>query len=265
MTPTLRCLALAVLTVVGNTAVAHDIKVFSSRHVLPDGGGKATVYLSWGHRVPVDELVDAAPIERYDLIAPGGVVTALKKDGVSLQANAVELKDAGVYTAIVARKSSVYTYVLGEEDDRQLKRGPKTEHAGAKIESATRYQQAGKALIVVGKAGDAAPKPVGLPVEITPLDGPVKWTVNSDIRFQIVLDGKPVATAEVLARDIGFKPEDAWCYATESNKKGEFTVRPSQAGTWVIKVNVKKLTQGKTREQYDFESYTATLTLEVRP
>jgi len=47
--------------------------------------------------------------------------------------------------------------------------------------------------------------------------------------------------------------------------KGEFTVRPSRAGTWVVKASVKKLTQGATREQYDFESYNATLTLEVRP
>ena len=264
MTPTLRYLALAILVVAGGTAAAHEIKVFSSRHAAPEAG-KATIFLSWGHRVPVDQLVDAAPIERYDLIAPGGSITALKKDGLSLQANEVELKDDGLHTAVVIRKSSVYTYVLGEDDERQLNRGPKTEHTKAKIEYATRYQQAGKALIMVGKAGDAAPKPVGLPVEINPLDGPAKWTVNSDIRFQIVLDGKPVPTAEVQARDTGFKPDDAWSYATESNRKGEFIVRPSKAGTWVVKVNVKKLTQGKTREEYDFESYTATLTLEVRP
>lgn len=259
-----RLAALALLATAASAA-AHDIKVFSSRHVLPDGGGKATVYLSWGHRVPVDELVDAAPVERYDLISPDGKATTLKKEGVSLQANAVEFKDAGVYTAVVTRKASVYTYVLGDDGDRQLKRGPKTEHAGAKIDSATRYQQAGKALIVVGKPGDAAPKPLGLPVEITPLDGPAKWTANADIRFQILLDGKPVPTAEVVARDIGFKPEDAWNYATESNRKGEFTVRPERAGTWVVKVSVKKLTHGDTRAQYDFDSYTATLTLEVRP
>lgn len=264
MTLTLRCLTLTFLTIGGGTAAAHEMKVFSSRHALPEAG-KATIFLSWGHRVPVDELVDAAPIERYDLIAPGGGVTALKKDGASLQANAVELKDDGVYTAAVTRKSSVYTYVLGDDDERQLKRGPKTEHTKANIESATRYQQAGKALIVVGKAGNAVPKPVGLSVEINPLDGPAKWTTNSDIRFQIVLDGKPVPTAEVQARNTGFKPDDAWSYATESNRKGEFTIRPSMAGTWVVKVNVKKLTQGKTREDYDFESYTATLTLDVRP
>jgi uncharacterized GH25 family protein len=258
-------IGLALTVAVATTAAAHEIKVFASRQALPEGGGKATVYLSWGHRVPVDELVDAAPIERYDLIGPDGKATALKKEGVSLQTNAVEFKDAGVHTAVVTRKPSVYTYVLGDDGERQLKRGPKTEHAGGKIESGTRYQQAGKALIVVGKPGDAAPKPIGLPVEINPLDGPAKWAANADVRFQIVLYGKPVPTAEVQARYVGFKPDEAWCYATESDRKGEFAVRPERAGTWVVKVNVKRLTQGKTREEYDFESYTATLTLEVRP
>lgn len=247
------------------SACAHEMKVFASRQAIPEAGGKATIYLAWGHRVPVDDLTDAAAIERYDLIAPGGTATPLKKDGVSLQANAVELKDEGIHTAVACRKASIYTYVLDGEGDRQLKRGPKTDHAGAKIESATRYQQCAKALIVVGKPGTAAPKAVGLPVEIVPLDGPAKWVANADIRFQILQDGKPVPTAEVQARNIGFKPDDAWCYATESNRKGEFTVRPGQAGTWVVKVTVKRLTQGTTRQQYDFESFTATLTLEVQP
>lgn len=260
-----RSLLVVASVAVAAPGLAHEIKVFSSRHALPDGGGKATVFLSWGHRVPVDELVDAAPIERYDLIAPSGTVTGLKKDGVSLQSNAVEVKDAGVHTVVVTRKPSVYTYVLGDGDERQLKRGPKTEHAGAKVESGTKYLQAGKALIVVGKPGDAAPKPLGLPVEITPLDGPSKWVANADMRFRILLDGKPVPTAEVHARSVGFKPDDAWNYATESNRQGEFVVRPDKAGTWVVKVTVKKLTQGKTRDEYDFEASTATLTLEVFP
>jgi uncharacterized GH25 family protein len=258
-------MSLGLMIAVTTSAVAHEIKVFASRQALPDGGGKTTVYLSWGHRVPVDELVDAAPIERYDLIAPDGTTVALKKEGTSLQSNAVEVKTSGVHSAVVTRKGSVYTYVLDDEGGRQLKRGPKTEHAGAKVEYATRYQQAGKTLIVVGKPGDMPPKPLGLLVEINPLGGPATWIASSDMRFQILLDGKPVPTADVQARYIGFKPDDAWCYATESDRKGEFSIRPSQAGTWVIKVNVKKLTQGKIREEYDYDSYTATLSLEVRP
>ncbi len=247
------------------TASAHEIKVLVSRPVLPDGGGKTTVYLSWGHRQPVDELVDAAPLERYDVIAPGGKVTALKKEGVSLQANAVEVTGAGVHTAVVVRKPSVFTYVIDEDGERQFKRGAKSEHSGAKIDSAVRSVQTGAALIVVGKPGDAAPKAVGLPVEIVPLDGPNKWVANADVRFQLLIDGKPVSGADVSARPVGFKPDDAWSYATHSGSKGEFAIRPNTAGTWVVKAAVKQLTNGKTRDEYDYESFVTTLSLEVLP
>jgi uncharacterized GH25 family protein len=232
---------------------------------LPESGGKSTIYLSWGHRLPVDDLVDAIPLERYEVLAPDGTATALKKEGISLQENSLELKVPGVHTAIITRKPSVFTYVIGDDGDRQLKRGPKTEHPADKVASGTKYLQAGKALIVVGKPMDAAPKPLGLPLEITPLDGPAKWLAGKDVRFQIALDGKPVPVAEVQARPIGFEPDHAWNYSTESNRKGEFTVRPDRAGIWVVKVAFKKLTKGKTRDEYDFEAYTATLTLEVQP
>jgi uncharacterized GH25 family protein len=256
--------ALVVLILFQAPLSAHEIKVFSSRMLLPEPG-KATIYLSWGHRLPVDELVDASPIERYEVLSPSGTSTALKNEGISLQANAINLKELGLHTAVIVRKPSIYTYVVNEDGERQLKRGAKTEHAGAKIESTSRYQQCGKSLIVVGKPGEEVAKQLGLPVEIVPLDAPTKWTTKSDLRFQILLRGKPVPTAAVEARDIGFKPDEAWSYATESNRKGEFVIRANRPGIWVVKVNVKSLIQGKLRDEFDFDALTATLSLEVRP
>lgn len=120
-------------------------------------------------------------------------------------------------------------------------------------------------MIVVGEPGTAAPKAIGLPVEIVPLAGPARWKAGQDMPFQVLLHGKPLPTAEVHARFVGFKPDDAWSYATESNRRGEFSIRPGQAGTWLVRVTAKQLTQGSVREQYDFEGYTATLSLEVLP
>ncbi len=248
-----------------SSSSAHELKVFASRQVIPESGGKSTIYLGWGHRVPVDELIDEAVIERYDLIAPGGSATPLKKSGVSIQANVVEFKDAGVHTVVACRKPSIWTYVLEDDGNRRLKRGSKIDHAGAKIESGTHYEEFAKTLILVGKPGGDAPKPAGLPVEIVPLDGPAKWTANKDIRFQILQDGKPVPIVDVLARKVGFKPDDAWNYATESNRNGEFTIRPDRPGTWIVGVEFRKLTKGATREQFDFESFATTLTFEVGP
>lgn len=248
-------------------SAAHEIKVFASQQAAPEPGTKATVFLSWGHRVPVDDLIDAATLDRYDLIAPDGTAAPLKAADTGLQANAVEFKHAGLYRAVVSRKSSVFTYVYDTDGNRVLKRGPKTAVTEGKIDTATRSVMAGTALIVVGKPGDDAPKPVGLPVEVTPLDGPAKWGANADLRFQVLVGGKPVVNPYpvVEARYVGFKPDNAWCYATTANKDGVATVRPDRAGTWVVKVNVKRPAPEASRSEFDTESFTATLTLEVRP
>jgi uncharacterized GH25 family protein len=248
-------------------AAAHEIKVFASQQAIPEPGVKSTVFLSWGHRVPVDDLIDSTALDRYDLVAPDGTATALKSADTGLQANAVELKQAGLYRAVVTRKPSVYTYVLDGDGKRQLRRGPKTAVTEGMIDTATRSVMAGTALIVVGKPGDETPKPVGLPVELTPLTGPSKWAANADLKFQILVGGKPVESLYpvVEARYVGFKPDNAWCYATTADRDGVATIRPDRAGTWVLKVNVKRPAPEASRSEFDTESFTATLTLEVRP
>jgi uncharacterized GH25 family protein len=253
----LLCLALPTL--------AHELKVFASQYHLSEDTSKATVYLSWGHRVPVDELTDAATVERYDWLRPEGKATALKVEGKTLQANVVQGKEAGVYQVVVTRKPSVFTYVLDEEGNRQMKRGPRSSHEGAKIDSAVRSLQSAKTLLCVGKPSDKAPPPAGLPLEIVPVQGPTGWKARGEVRFRVLLAGKPLASAPVLARSLTFKPENAWNYATTSDRKGEFTVVPDAAGTWLIKVNTKQAADPKLRGEYDQESLTTTLSLEVQP
>jgi uncharacterized GH25 family protein len=49
------------------------------------------------------------------------------------------------------------------------------------------------------------------------------------------------------------------------NKKGEFTLRPDKAGTWILKVNVKRKATEADQKEFDVESFTGTLTFEVGP
>lgn len=244
---------------------AHEIKVLASRLEFEKAGGKATIYLSWGHRLPVDDLVDGATIERYELLGPGGSATPLKMSDLSLQENSVELKDPGVYQAIIVRKAGIFTTVVAADGTRQLKRGPKTAVKEGHIDHALRSQQCAKALIVVGPPLATRLKPLGHPIEFIPLDEPARWRSQQDLRFQVLLDGKPVAAEAVVARYLGFKPDNAWSYSTTTDREGVATIRPSQPGTWVLKVNTKRPATGAAQKQYDYDSYTATLTLEIRP
>lgn len=244
---------------------AHEMKIFSSRHAIPDSSGKATIYIAWGHRLPVDDLTDTAALESYDWRAPDGKLMPLKREGMSLQENVVSFNSEGLHTITATRAPSVYSYVLNDSGERQLKRGSKADQSGASVESGTRYVQSAKAFVVVGTPGQEPPSATGLSIEIVPLEGPAMWKPNRDIKFQVLLDGKPIPIADIDAKYVGFKPDDAWCYSTESDKSGKFEIRPQQSGTWAVRATVKKLTQGAVREQYDFEAFTATMTFEVQP
>lgn len=255
--------ALGSVGVVGS-AGAHELKVFASRY-LAERGEKATIYLADGHRAPVDGLVDEKAVGRYDLIAPDGVATPLRKAGASLQANEVDLEADGVYTAVTARTPGVVGIVANEDGSRSFKRGTKRELAGEKVDEAFHSEQYGKAMIVVGEPGDEAPGAVGLPVEIVPLDGPSRWKVGRDVRFRVVRNGEPVRFAPIVARSVGFKPDDAWNYATETDDAGEFALRPDRAAVWIVGVEFRRPAPAAHVEDYDSEWFASTLTFEATP
>lgn len=260
-------LRLALLTsfALACTARAHEIKILASKFTAAKAGEKTTIYLSWGHRLPVDDLIDGSSIDRFELVPPDGKPVALKKQDYSLQANAVELPGNGLHQAVVTRKITVYTTVIDGDGNRQLKRGPKTSVIEGKIDHTLRSVQTAKAVIRVGPASAEAVKPLGLDVEIVPLDGPAQWKKDKDIRVQVLVNGKPLAFASVLARTIDFKPDNAWSYATTTNRQGEATLRPNRSGTWVVKVNTKVDATGAALKDYDYTSYTTTLALEIEP
>ncbi len=257
--------AVALAALLAAPAQSHEIKVLASQLALAKPGGKTTVYLSWGHRLPVDDLVDGKSVERYEVLAPSGASQALRTDDLSLQARAVEIKEAGVTQVVVGRKVTVYTHVVDRDGNKLLKRGPKSAVKEGKVESSLRSVQCAKALIVAGPANGSPVKAVGQAVEIVPLDEPAAWRSGATLRFQVRLNGKPLPMATLVATFVGFRPENAWCYSTSTGREGVAAVRVAQPGTWVLKINTREPATGEALRHYDFTSYTATLSLEVRP
>jgi uncharacterized GH25 family protein len=250
------------LLCVGTVARAHELKVFASKLAVDKPGVKTTVYLSWGERIPVDDLIDGKTLERFEFLTPDGKVSLLKTNGVSLQTNVEELRDMGLHEIVVGKKPTVYTFVFEKDGKRSLKLCPKTEIKEGRIDYAGRSVQSAKAFIVVG-ACHKPPKPAGLPMEIVPLDPPSRWAKGASLHFQVLLEGKPIPFVNVQARYVGFTPDDAWCYATDTNREGIAHIRPSHPGTWVILVHHKRPTSGALHDQYDFDSFMTTLTFEV--
>lgn len=261
--PRFLILAAALMPFVPIAGWSHDLKILTNRPRL-DVDGKATIYLSWGHRLPIDDLIDGATLARYDLIAPSGTKTPLTKDAKSLQANVAEMKEPGLYAVIVERMPSVNTYIIDEQGIKRFRRGPKSAHAGSKIDSAKRSTQSAKLMIVVGDASATAPKAIGLSTEIIPLDGPSRWKAGQPLRVRVDHDGKPLAGARIESRAVSFAHEEK-IDVVETDARGEATVQPKTGGLWLLTATHKTPAPAAARAEYDTESITTTLTLEVAP
>jgi uncharacterized GH25 family protein len=244
---------------------AHEMKVFASKLAVPKAGDRTTVYLSWGHVLPVDDLTDSKALERYDWLSPTGTVTALKHDGVSLQTNIVELKEEGVCQVLAARKPFVFTFVYDDEGGHVFKRGPKSAVKEGTVDYAMREQQFAKALLVVGAPKTEAVQPAGLPIEMVPVEGPSAWHSGGVLRFRAVCGKKPLPHQEVLAARVGFRPQGSWCFSGETDEEGIVSVPVKEAGTWVLRVEQRKLAAAKDRGEYDYDTLIGTLVLEVQP
>lgn len=266
MRTSLKGILVIALAVAGTaTARGHDLKVLVSR-LISRPGADETVYISYGHVLPVGGQIDAETLDDYHIRTPSGSVTYLKKEGVSLQSNDVHVEEQGVYQAVAARRPAVWCDVVDEMGGHAHHRGPRSSvRGGGTVEQATRSQSFAKALLVSGEDAEKAPGPLGHDLEIVPVDGPSGWRSGRDVRFRVLFRGQPLRNADLVATHVGFKPDGAWCYATSTDAEGLAVVRPSQAGTWVLRAKTQRPAAPEQRAEYDVESYAATLALEVRP
>jgi uncharacterized GH25 family protein len=242
----------------------HEVKVFASNLRLPAEGGRTTVYLGYGHRMPIDDLLDAQTIEKFEVVSPDGARKNLVAQGLGVHAQVARIDSQGIHRVIAVRRPSIYSYVYDSQGNRSLKRGGKSEHGELKVDTATRYQDCGVALIAVGEPAKA-PAPLGLPAEIVPLAAPSQWRAGRDINLQVLVGQKPKEFTDLIARPLGFKPDDAWSYATETNRDGIARFRPDKAGTWLVKVSIKTPSKANESKDFDWNSVTTTLTLEIEP
>lgn len=249
---------------VARPTAAHDLKVMVSRLVV-DPGDTDTVYISHGHIIPVDAPIDAESLEDYSLKSPSGSVVYLRKEGTSLQVNEVPVEEKGVYQAVARRKPAIFSDVVDAKGAHHHHRGPKSSVTEGTVDHASRSHQFAKALLVSGAASDDPLPALGHELEIIPLGAPSTWRSGQDLRFEVRFQGKPLNGADVVATYLGFKPDQAWCYATSTDGKGVALVRPTQPGTWILRARTQRPAPLERREEYDIESYTATLVLEVRP
>jgi uncharacterized GH25 family protein len=166
---------------------------------------------------------------------------------------------------VATQKPAVWTEVVDAKGNHTHVRAPKASVKKGSVERATRIHKFAKALLVSGSKATSPAEVLGHELEIVPVEAPADWRTGRDLHFRVLFRGKPLPSGDLVATYIGFKPDNAWCYATSTDAKVTALFRPTQPGTWVVRVKMQKPAGKELLAEYDNEAYTATLTLEIQP
>lgn len=128
--------------------------------------------------------------------------------------------------------------------------------------SATSYAKFTKLLLPVDGNTSGFDKVVGHKLEIVPVTNPLTAKVGDELRFKVLLDGKPAAFDSIEATYDGFTDiPSAWAYSAAPATHGQGVVKITASGLWAVRVAVTL--PNKTAE-YDEESLRAVLLFPVK-
>jgi len=99
-------------------------------------------------------------------------------------------------------------------------------------EGRERYSRFIKSLLQVGDQRDKTyKKPVGLKLEITPLENPYSKKIGDQLKFQVLFDGKPLADRTIFADNRSSQTQQM-----KTDKNGKITVKLDQSGLWLVRL-----------------------------
>lgn len=248
-----------------NTSEAHTLALMLTK-TQGSENSKTTVYMAWGHLLPVDELVSGEDISSYKVHGPSGSVKSLDLDARSLQANEFVFEKPGVHQFEATRKSGVFTMVKNSDGKTAFHRLPKSEVAlepGSTIVKSMRSQMFAKAIAICGAAGEEQAAALGHRLEIVPLTAPGRFRIDQPIRMRVLSEGKPLANVSVNIACLRTHSDGSSTMEAKSDANGEFEFTPIESGLWTLSVVHSLKSSGEDVKSFDAESFVASLTIGI--
>lgn len=251
---------LAMISAGMGTASAHMPYVLPTMFDL----GKAdhlTVESSFGEDAFVPEVgMRDAPFHLVGPDGKAGPVGAI-----------VYLRDLSVFEADI-KADGTYRVTTGQRfgrkgkmfraGDKWLMQGegadPKPGVQEVEVQSATLAE----AYVTRGQPTQGALKPSGKALEIQAVTHPNAITAGSDAAFLLLFEGKPLGGAEItLFRSAGYYDGRKVAAQLKSDATGRFTLKPEDAGTYLILVRHRGAAPAGAETPY--RSYTYTLAFDA--
>lgn len=181
------------------------------------------------------------------------------------------LRDLSIFEAATAADGT-YRVTSGQRAGRKgkmFKQGTEWKMRGEGSEPPANAEQVdvqsmtlAETYVTRGAPSDGALKPVGKALEIQPVTHPNGIVAGSDASFRLLFDGKPLANAAItLFRSAGVYDGRKVAGQVSSAADGRFTLKPEDAGTYLILVRHRAASPAGAETPY--RSYTYTLTFDA--
>jgi len=252
------------------SAHAHQLWLNATKYHIDNPVGSdgsidaGVVYIGWGHQFPAEGLPEADKVAPTVLHAPDGTSEALQRSDAGFLTAPLSVTSEGAYTVTSAYESGFFTMY---RDDGEVKHALSPKEGMADVISSQYFEMCGKALVQVGEPGEGDfASATGQPIEIVPLRNPYTMTAGpeAELPVRVLLRGEPVSEAFVTVYHAAHVPGSEFVAKTETDSDGEASVSLDRSGAWMIVANARTPLRPEFEGKADEESYTATLTFQVR-
>lgn len=192
-------------------------------------------------------------------------------DGRDLPTGPVtHLRDLTVFEAAIPADGT-YRVTSGQRAGRKgkmfkvgndWKMGGEADQPAGAVQVEVQSMTLADAYVTRGQTTDAVLKPIGQALEIQAITHPNAITSGADANFVLLFDGKPLAGADLtLFRSAGLYDGRKVVAQIKSDASGRFSVKPEDAGTYLILVRHRGAAPAGSETPY--RSYTYTLTFDA--
>lgn len=251
--------ATTALLMLSASVLAHDLDIFPSAHHVGKTPKAVPVDITATHGVyrfdfPVSaDGITVFGVDGEPVRAIGTVVQSARRTSFDLQLN-----EEGTYKIIYDQGRPFYMtyYTVGDRDTQKRLRGANKSAAAeqapanAKNLETVKYIRSAVTFINAKKPTKAVLEPTGKGFELVPVTHPADYVNGEPITLRILLDGKPLAGADVhIYAEHGQYNGKSEPITLQTNEAGEVTTTFEEGGRFAARILYTRASQDKEADK----------------
>ena len=259
--------AFLITILVPAAAIGHTLFIQSSQYQVHQGK-QSPFFFCYGHRVPVDDGVQAKKLKYIRVYQPDGEVRDVSiRNETGLHSYMVNYDAPGTYALAAETTPGYYTIYVDKKGRERHAIKPKSAviDQAREIKLSLYSRQYTKTYVVCDTPSATFPARIGLPLELSPTKDISTLKPGDVLELKVFLDGKPfVGEGTWSATYNGYSTEIEDNAYPKTSVSGDTVRIPIPfAGRWFVRYSFNIDAPEKDRAQCDHLKSTASLVFEI--